>query len=100
LSSDQPKADAIAKAGVWPCALATKNWCAGASLHGDWANGWSTTPFTVAGVAGSYVITDLILNKCLRGLLTGPTAGIGQDCHVNLLGNFDTAHPNNYFWMY
>jgi hypothetical protein len=74
LASDQPRATATG-----PCATAAKNYCAGASLHSDWWNGWSTAVVPALGMS----VTDAILKECLSKNKV-PTGN--RDCHDNLLG--------------
>ena len=53
-SSDQPRATATG-----PCATAQYNYCAGATMHADWANGWDATPNF--GGFGEGTITDIMM---------------------------------------
>ena len=88
LASDQPKATA---AGV--CADAAHNYCAGATAHGDWVNGWPES-LNWLGFPTPGSITNAILTNCLK-----PAPNYAHDCHNHLLGNPDPANPNNYYTL-
>lgn len=95
LSSDQPK---LTAAGA--CATLSHNWCAGATLHGDWLNGWATALTPIPGTPRTFGITDAVLQNCLRpetGVST--TRGYGFDCHVDNIGPIDPVTPNTYYWL-
>ncbi len=74
LASDQPRATAT---GL--CATAAKNQCAGASMHSDWWNGWSTAVIPALGMS----VTDAILTQCLSKNRT-PVGN--RDCQNHLIG--------------
>jgi hypothetical protein len=84
LSSDQPKTTASGA-----CNIASSNYCAGVTLHGDWVNGWQTTALTIPGFPGNTLNAgQAILKACdlPNGLGAGGLSDQGFDCHDHLLG--------------
>lgn len=84
LASDQPKATATGT-----CADAAHNYCAGASLHGDWVNGWNQTDLFFGKT-----IPDWILENCLnKSSGVNSAGGKSSDCHDDDLGTINSALP-------
>ena len=103
LSSDQPKATAT---GL--CADAAHNWCAGATNHADWVNGWDQTSNFMG--LGKGAPTDWILRNCYGkgAAYKSSTTGTSFDCHDYLIGGdtlnpstgvVDLTTPKNFYWL-
>ena len=89
-SSDQPRATATG-----PCATAQYNYCAGATMHADWHNGWDRTP-NFNGF-GEGTITDIMLKYIYNKGYAAANGGLFRksDAHANFFKINDPTGPQH-----